>query len=181
MISSNMWYGSWPLLISHFRNCIYIATQAVTDLKTPKSGSEDALKYVSEVFRALEKGGLFAVITAMPPTVFRTIAVDPLHAQAQGRNGSKNVQTVLTNWKNCIKKKIRTNEGGIVYFYIIQKMTDFDEEILTGIPDTRDNPSRLHTAKSAAEKGKLQYFMICFSVLNSHSFYYWCIIIIECV
>jgi hypothetical protein len=129
---------------------------AGTDLKSPKLGADDALRYISEMFRALKKAGLFAVITTMPPKIFRAIVVDPIH-EMQGVNGTENVQPVLTNWRNCVKKKIRNCEGGYVYFYVIQKMMDFDELTIPGLQNIRDNLSSKHAAHSATEKGKILY------------------------
>ena len=120
-------------------------------------GADDALRYISEVFRVLKKDGLFAVITNMPPKIYRAIAVDPLH-DIQGVNGTENSELSLTNWKNCVKKKILTGEGGYVYFYIIQKMTDFNELITPGLRNIRDTLSSKHTAHNAAEKGEILYF-----------------------
>jgi hypothetical protein len=45
----------------------------------------------------------------MPPKIFRSIAVD--------RIGGVSV----SDWATCPKKKIRTKEGGDVYFYAVRK------------------------------------------------------------
>jgi hypothetical protein len=148
------------LFSSHTNNRNGFAYQANTDLKSPKLGADDALRYISEVFRILNRAGLFAVITTMPPKVFRAIAIDPIH-EVRGVNETENAQPELTNWRNCVKKKIRTNEGGYVYFYIIQKTMDFDELIVTGLQNIRDNLRSKHTANSASEKGD-SLFMKCF-------------------
>jgi hypothetical protein len=149
------------LFSSNTNNLNGFAYQANTDLKSPKLGADDAFRYISEVFRILKRAGLFAVITTMPPKVFRAIAIDPIH-EMQGVNETENTQPERTNWRNCVKKKIRTNEGGYVYFYTIQKMMDFDELIVPGLQNTRDNLSGRHTANSAIEKGD-SLFMKCFS------------------
>ena len=63
----------------------------------------------------------------MSPSIFRAVVIDPLgdpHADADA-DGDRNVRNVLTDWKTCKKKKIRTNEGGYVYFYPIRKTSHF--------------------------------------------------------
>ena len=86
--------------------------------KNITSGALDVSAYVRETLRILRVGGVFAVITTMPPSIFRTIVIDPLG------DGNKNAPNVLTDWKICKKKKIRTNEGGYVYFYPIRKTSN---------------------------------------------------------
>jgi hypothetical protein len=77
---------------------------------------------LTEILRILSLTGLFAIITTMPPDIFRQIIIDPLQDQyVQEQHAQKEV---LTNWKTCKKKKIRTNEGGYVYFYPIRKIAD---------------------------------------------------------
>ena len=91
-----------------YKNC-------TEDKKIITSGASDASAYFRESLRILRVGGVFAVITTMPPSIFRTIVIDPLD------DGDQNVPNVLTDWKTCKKKKIRTNEGGNVYFYPVRK------------------------------------------------------------
>ena len=86
----------------------------------------------------------------MTPTVFRAIAIDPLHAL--------NVQNLLTDWKKCKKKKIRTNEGGYVYFYPIRKTFDFDYGKL------KINRNSKNT-NMAPDRGKKSLFLVSFAVL----------------
>ena len=95
-------------------------------------GSLDAVLYIIEMWRILPIGGLFAVITTMPPAVFRAIALDPL------------TDNNVTDWKECKKKKIRTNEGGHVYFYPLRKTANLPLDVATKIK-RKHNGSHLHT------------------------------------
>ena len=113
------------------------------EIASNKMGASNARQYISETFRVLKLYGVFAVITAMPPSVFRTIAIDPLNAQysttlIDDKNIQKEVpdivmsdkensKTVLTDWKSSKKKKIRTREGEYVFLYIIRKMINIEE------------------------------------------------------
>ena len=98
-------------------------------------GSLDAVLYIIEMWRILPIGGLFAVITTMPPAVFRAIAIDPL------------TDNNVTDWKECKKKKIRTNEGGHVYFYPLRKTANLPLDIATKIK-RKHSGSHVHNQSS---------------------------------
>jgi hypothetical protein len=53
----------------------------------------------------------------MPPDIFKTVIIEQLVPKIP-----EYVHLVLTNWSKCKKKKIRTNDGGYVYFYPIEKI-----------------------------------------------------------
>jgi hypothetical protein len=116
-----------------------IASSASTSTSTSTSPStelissaaDDAAAYVSEMWRILIPSGLFAVITTMPPKIFRSIAIDPIGGAA------------VSNWSTCAKKKIRTNEGGVVYLYMVRKTA----------PSQWIRPTAIFT-ETTAERGK---------------------------
>ena len=123
------------------------------EVASNKIGASNAIRYISETFRVLELHGVFAIITAMPPSVFRTIAIDPLETQystplidgkniPDGMSDKEGPESSITDWKNCKKKKIRTREGEYVYFYIIRKMRNIDQFV-----KIKDSSSRLKTSE----------------------------------
>ena len=132
--------------------------QTTVDGAQAVTGATDALSYILETFRLLHTHGIFIVITTMPPAVFRAVAIDTLEAeitqqteqkeqkeQKDGKNQfiingknknnsekikEENERSLLTDWKTCKKKKIRTNEGGYVYFYPIRKVSDYPAHLV---------------------------------------------------
>ena len=103
-------------------------------------GSTDALLYMIETWRVLPVGGLFAVVTTMPPAVFRAIALDPLPGGA----------AASTDWRDCKKKKIRTNEGGFVYFYPLRKTANLPRDAAARVRRASGGPPGSGVESTAA-------------------------------
>jgi SAM-dependent methyltransferase len=80
--------------------------------------SSDATRYIQEMWRVLSTGGLFVLITTMPPNVLQSIAIDPL--LSCGDSGTRPV-----NWDaGHVCHQLQTPEGGDVYYYCLRKMAD---------------------------------------------------------
>jgi hypothetical protein len=80
--------------------------------------SRDATQYVREMWRVLVIGGLFVLITTMPPKILQSIAIDPL--LSGGSSGTRPV-----NWESGhVCHQLQTPEGGDVYYYCLRKMAD---------------------------------------------------------
>ena len=142
------------------------------EVASNKMGASNALQYISETFRVLKLYGVFAVITAMPPSVFRTIAINPLHAQYSSAliddqniqkimSDKENSKSVITDWKSCKKKKIRTREGEYVYFYIIRKMANIDH-----FSKIEDSNSRLKTSEPDKGVSSIVHYILDFIIFS---------------
>ena len=99
--------------------------QSVSTFRTFLSPSASASACGSpsgSIITARKIEGDIVVIIAKSPPIFRILRDSLTYAEA---DGDRNVRNVLTDWKTCKKKKIRTNEGGYVYFYPIRKTSHF--------------------------------------------------------
>lgn len=92
----------------------------------PSKGISDAAAYMSEMWRVLSLNGLFIAVTTMPPDIFYTIAVSPLdpscHNWEEGsskKGGGKSQGTCCAR-----QEKIKTNEGGEIYYYCLTKLAE---------------------------------------------------------
>ena len=69
------------------------------------------------MWRVLKVGGLFVVISTMPPEIIEPLALAPL----LDPSGTKRV----SNWnRGSTERLLTTQEGGKVYYYAITKLAD---------------------------------------------------------
>ncbi len=98
--------------------CFFFTATCQHCAKQSQTGSDpqlgDASLYMREMWRVLCIGGLFVVVTTMPPDILQTIAIDPI----AGGGGSAAV-----NWgAGHVHHKLQTPEGGDIHYYALKKL-----------------------------------------------------------
>ena len=79
---------------------------------------EDSCNYMREMWRILKTDGLLVIVTTMDASLFESIALIPMV-------GSASIDAVqeASNWKRGSRiDRVRTSEGGQVYYYSIRKL-----------------------------------------------------------
>lgn len=71
--------------------------------------------YIRETWRVLVLKGKFIIITTMPENIFESIAMSAIDSLS------------ASNWKNCIKEKLKTEAGGEIYYYCITKTSNLSK------------------------------------------------------
>lgn len=111
--------------------------------------SIDALNYMIEMWRILKIGGVFVLISTMPPEIIEPLALTPLLASVPGVRGG------ASDWKQgCRVLPLTTQEGGQVYYYAIRKRAEITR--LTSFrpgSSTSTSTSKAASAKSSAKVG----------------------------
>lgn len=99
----------------HFQ-CTSLISMLSTLLPFLQEHSEDAANYMIEVWRVLKTGGLFILVSTMPPQVLEALGIIPLAELRSGRSP-------VCDWNNGARvRPLTTTEGGQVYYYAIRKI-----------------------------------------------------------
>lgn len=91
--------------------------------KQVEEESVDALNYICEMWRVLRIGGLFILISTMPPEIIEPLALTPLLQPAASASERNKRSSNVSNWNaGCRVLRLTTQEGGMVYYYAITKV-----------------------------------------------------------
>jgi len=109
--------------------------------------SIDALNYITEMWRILKTGGVFVLISTMPPEIIEPLALSPLLTPLPGVRGG------ASDWnQGCRVLPLTTQEGGKVYYYAIRKLAEITR-VTTFRPGTTTTTTNTAGTKSSSKVG----------------------------
>ena len=77
------------------------------------------------MWRILRIGGVFIIISTMPPDILEPLALAPL---LQVKSKKSSTDSKVSNWKaGCRVLPLTTQEGGDVYYYAITKLAEIHQ------------------------------------------------------
>jgi len=81
------------------------------------------------MWRILRIGGLFILISTMPPDILEPLAFTPLLSTTSSNSkDSANANCIVSNWKaGCRVLPLTTQEGGTVYYYAMTKLSEISQ------------------------------------------------------
>lgn len=84
------------------------------------AGTRDALAYMKEMWRILQSGGVFVIISTMPPHLFHLVGSEIVPALANESSSNDQQKSVRTGDGYRINS-FTTKEGGSVFYYALFK------------------------------------------------------------
>jgi len=111
--------ADWLLVVLSIGTLDAIASSTSIDESSVdggRHGLDDSCRYMREMWRILRTDGVLVFITTMDASLFESIALMPIGVQEEE-------EAYISDWKQGSRmEKVKTNEGGDVYYYSIRKL-----------------------------------------------------------